>query len=52
LAEELYKFRRGRATRDLKFGTRQSIEKNWKYGKELVMVFIDYKKASDSVRRE
>jgi hypothetical protein len=43
LAEELYAFRAGRATTDLTFGIRPLIEKNWKYGKEFLMVFIDYK---------
>jgi hypothetical protein len=41
---ELYAFRRGRATTDLIFGMRHLIKNNWKYRKELVMIFIDYKK--------
>jgi hypothetical protein len=28
------------------------IKKNWEYGKEFLMVFTDYKKAFDSVKRE
>jgi hypothetical protein len=38
-------------TTDLIFGIKLMIE-NWEYRKELVMTFLDYKKASDSVRRE
>jgi hypothetical protein len=52
LAEELYAFRAGRATTDLIFEIRQLIEKNWEYGNEFLMLFIDYKKPSDSVKRE
>jgi hypothetical protein len=51
MAEELYAFRAGRATTDLFFGIRQMIEKNWEYGKDFLMVFIDCKKAFDSVKR-
>jgi hypothetical protein len=29
-----------------------TIEKNWEYGKELLMVLTDYKKASESVKRD
>jgi hypothetical protein len=43
LAEELYVFRRGMGTTDLIFGIRWLIEKTWKYKKELVMIFVDYK---------
>jgi hypothetical protein len=49
--EELYAFRRKRTTTDLIFGIRQLIEKNWEYGKELVMIFIGYKKVFDTMRR-
>jgi hypothetical protein len=28
------------------------IEKNWEYGQELVMIFINYKKVFDIVGRE
>jgi hypothetical protein len=52
LAEELYAFRKGRATTDLFFGVTQLIEKKWEYDKELVMIFTDYMKASDSIRGE
>jgi hypothetical protein len=34
------------------FGIRQLVEKNWEYGKELELIFTDYKKASDCVREE
>jgi hypothetical protein len=45
-------FRTGGATTDLIFGIRQLIEKNWEYGKEFLMLFSNYKKAFDSVKRE
>jgi hypothetical protein len=52
LAEELYTFKAGKATRDLISGMRQVTEKNCKYGEEFLMVFIDYKKAFNSVKKE
>jgi hypothetical protein len=52
LAEERYTFRSARSTTDLFFGIRQLIEKNWEYGKEFTLVFIDCKKASESMKRE
>jgi hypothetical protein len=36
----------------LLFGIRQLIQKNWEHGKEFLMVFVDYKKAFDSVKKE
>jgi hypothetical protein len=51
LAEELYAFRNGRVTIDLIFGTRQLIGRNWEYGKESVMIFIDHKKVFNSEKR-
>jgi hypothetical protein len=44
LEEELHAFRAGSMTRDLIFGIRQLAEKNWEYGKEFLVVFIDFKK--------
>jgi hypothetical protein len=40
----VYTFRRGKDTTDLIFRIRQLIEKYWEYEKQLVMIFIDYKK--------
>jgi hypothetical protein len=31
---------------------RRWIEKNWEHGKEFLIVFIDYKKEFDSVKKE
>jgi hypothetical protein len=52
LAKERFAFRKGSVTTDLIFGIRQLIKKNWKKEKELIMIFIDYKEASDSIRKE
>lgn len=52
LQEEQYGFRSGRSTVDPIFSMRQLMEKNWEYGKDLVMTFIDIEKAYDSVPRE
>ena len=52
LQEEQYGFRSGRSTVDPIFSMRQLMEKNWEYGKDLVMTFIDLEKAYDSVPRE
>jgi hypothetical protein len=51
LEEEQYVFRGGRATTYLIFTARQVIEKNWEYGRDLFVVFIDYEKAFDSIDR-
>jgi len=45
-------FRRNRSTIDHIFCIRQIIEKKWEYKKEVHQLFIDFKKAYDSVRRE
>jgi hypothetical protein len=45
VAGELYTFRAGRARTDQVFGIRQWVEKNWEYGKGVLVVFIDYKEA-------
>ena len=45
-------FRRNRSTIDHIFCIRQILEKKWEYNEEVHQLFIDFKKASDSVRRE
>ena len=45
-------FRRNRSTIDHISCIRQIIEKNWEYNEEVHQLFIDFKKAYDSVRRE
>jgi hypothetical protein len=45
-------FRRNRSTTDQIFYTRQILEKKWEYNGTVHQLFIDFKKAYDSVRRE
>jgi hypothetical protein len=45
-------FRRSRSTIDHIFCIRQTIQKKWEYNEEVHQLFIDFKKAYDSVRRE
>jgi hypothetical protein len=45
-------FRRNRSTNDQIFYIRQILEKIWEYNGTVNQVFIDFKKAYDSVRRE
>ena len=45
-------FRRNRLTIDHIFCIRQMLEKKWEYNEEVHQLFIDFKKAYDSVRRE
>ena len=45
-------FRRNRSTIDNIFCIRQILEKKWEYKEEVHQLFINYKKAYDSVRRE
>jgi len=45
-------FRRNKSTIDHIFCIRQIIEKKWEYNEEVHQLFIDFKKAYDSVRRE
>ena len=45
-------FRRNRSTIDHIFCIRQILEKKWEYNEEVHQLFIDLKKAYDSVRRE
>jgi len=45
-------FRRNRSTIDHIFWIRQVLEKKWEYNEEVHQLFILFKKAYDSVRRE
>jgi hypothetical protein len=45
-------FRRNRSTTDQIFCIRQILEKKWEYNETEHQLFIDFKKAYDSVRRE
>jgi len=45
-------FRRNRSTTDHTFCIRQILEKKWEYNEAVHQLFIDFKKAYDSVRRE
>jgi sorting nexin-29 len=45
-------FRRNRSTTDQIFYIRQVLEKKWEYNDTVHQLFIDFKKAYDSVRRE
>jgi sorting nexin-29 len=45
-------FRRNRSTTDQIFCIRQILGKEWEYTETVYQLFIDFKKAYDSVRRE
>jgi hypothetical protein len=45
-------FRRNRSTTDHVFCIRQIFEKKWQYNEAMHQLFVDFKKAYDSVRRE
>jgi sorting nexin-29 len=45
-------FRRNRSTIDHIYSIRQILEKKWEYNEAIHQLFIDFKKAYDSVRRE
>jgi hypothetical protein len=45
-------FRRNRSTTDQIFCIRQILEKKWEYNETVHQLFLDFKKAYDSVRRE
>jgi len=45
-------FRRNKSTTDHIFCIRQILEKKWEYNEEMHQLFINFKKAYDSVRRE
>jgi len=45
-------FRRNRSTIDHIFCIRQILEKKWEYNEDVHQLFLDFKEAYDSVRRE
>jgi sorting nexin-29 len=45
-------FRRNRSTTNLIFCILQISEKKWEYNETVYQLFVDFKKAYDSVRRE
>ena len=45
-------FRRNRTTTDHLFCIRQKLEQKWEYNEAVHQLFIDFKKAYESVRRE
>jgi sorting nexin-29 len=45
-------FRRNRSTTDHIFSIRQVLKKKWEHNEAVYQLFIDFKKAYDSVRRE
>ena len=45
-------FQQNRSTTDHIFCIHQVLEKKWEYNEEVHQLFIDFKKAYDSVRRE
>jgi hypothetical protein len=45
-------FRRNRSTTDQSFCIRQMLEKKWEYNQTVHQLFVDFKKAYDSDRRE
>jgi hypothetical protein len=45
-------FRRNRSTMDQIFYIRQILEKKWEYNGTVHQLFIDFKKAYDSIKRE
>ena len=52
MEEEQMGFRWGRSTVDAIFTLRMEAERKWKYGKKMVMSFLDISKAYDSIKRE
>jgi sorting nexin-29 len=51
IGDHQYGFRRNRSTTDQIFYIPQILEKNWEYNGTVHQLFIDFKKANDSVRR-
>jgi sorting nexin-29 len=52
IGDHQYGFRRNRSTIDHTFCIRQILEKKWEYNEEAYQLFIDFKQAYDSVRKE
>jgi sorting nexin-29 len=52
IEDHQYGFRRNRSTTDQIFYIRQILEEKWEYNGTVYQLFIDFKKAYDSVRRE
>ena len=53
IGDHQYRFQRhNRSTTDHVFCIRQILEKKWEYNESVHQLFIDFKKANDSVRRE
>jgi hypothetical protein len=52
IADHQCGFRRNRSTTDQIFCMRRILEKIWEYNETVHQLFIDFKKAYDSVRRE
>jgi sorting nexin-29 len=52
VGEHQYGFRRNGSTTDQIFCIRQILEKKWEYNEAVHQLFIDFRKAYDSVRRD
>jgi hypothetical protein len=52
IGDHQHGFRRNRSTTDHIFSIRQIHEEKWEYNEAVHQLFIDFKKAYDSVRRE
>jgi hemolysin activation/secretion protein len=52
IVDHLRGFRRNRSTTDQIFCIRQTLENKWNYNKTVHQLFVDFKKAYNSVRRE
>jgi hypothetical protein len=52
IGDHQYGFRRNRPTTDQIFYIRQTLEKKWEYNGTVPQLFVDLKKAYDSVKRE
>jgi sorting nexin-29 len=52
IGDHQYGFRRNRSTTDQIFCISQMLEKKWEYNGTVYQLFVDFKKAYDSVRRK
>jgi hypothetical protein len=52
IGDHQFGFRRNRSTMDQIFYIRQILEKKWEYNGMVHQLFIDFRKAYDSIRRE